>query len=89
MIKVENYKLSEDNTNYLNSKVEYKYDDNKLISKQDFWRDWNSALNKTELKKGTKVCDILKKSTNKNLTESQVFSIKRKKTFLYISCEYF
>lgn len=54
LIKVENYKLSEDNTNYLNSKVEYKYDDNKLISKQDFWRDWNSALNKTELKKGTK-----------------------------------
>lgn len=43
----------------------------------------------SELKKGTKVCDILKKSTNKNLTESQVFSIKRKKTFLYISCEYF
>ncbi len=54
LIKVENYKLSEDNTNYLNSKVEYKYDDNKLIFKQDFWRDWNSALNKTELKKGTK-----------------------------------
>lgn len=55
LIKVENYKLSEDNTNYLNSRVEYEYnDDNKLISKQDFWRDWNSALNKTELKKGTK-----------------------------------
>lgn len=82
LIKVENYKLSEDNTNYLNSKVEYKYDDNKLISKQDFWRDWNSALNKTELKKGTKTIyeykfgKLLKKlsyTDNKSLNMSTTY----------------
>ncbi|WP_213188695.1 hypothetical protein [Cloacibacterium caeni] len=82
LIKVENYKLSEDNTNYLNSKVEYKYDDNKLISKQDFWRDWNSALNKTELKKGTKTIyeykfgKLLKKQSytdNKSLNMSTTY----------------
>jgi transposase len=42
----------------------------------------------SELQQGTRVCDILKKSRNKNITEDQVFNIKRKKTFLYISCNY-
>lgn len=43
----------------------------------------------SELKNGTRVCDILKKSTNKNLTEDQVFHIKLKKSFIKISNEYF
>lgn len=42
----------------------------------------------SELQQGTRVCDILKKSRNKNITEDQIFNIKRKKTFLYISCNY-
>ena len=56
LIRIENYKLSDDNTNYLNSKVEYTYDDeNKLISEQKFWRNWNDQLNKAELKRGNKI----------------------------------
>jgi transposase len=42
----------------------------------------------SELQQGTRVCDILKKSRNKNITEYQIFNIKRKRTFLYISCNY-
>ena len=42
----------------------------------------------SELQQGTRVCDILKKSRNKNITEDKLFDIKRKKTFLYISCDY-
>lgn len=43
----------------------------------------------SELQQGIRVCDILKKSMNKNITEEKIFDIKRKKTFRYISCDYF
>ena len=43
----------------------------------------------SEIKNGTRLCDILKKSTNKELNENNIYDIKRKRTFVSISDEYF
>lgn len=43
----------------------------------------------SEIKKGTRICDILKKAENKELNENNIYDIKRKRTFVSISKEYF
>lgn len=41
-----------------------------------------------QLQSGVRICDILRISTNKNITEKSIYDIKRRLTFKYISCEY-
>ena len=43
----------------------------------------------SEIKSGTRLCDILKKAENKELNENNIYDIKRKRTFISISDEYF